>query len=114
MPGYSFGPIVITVAVFHFVPSITVQLRRLHDIGKSGAWYLLTFIPFGGLVLMVWACFDSEEGSNAWGDNPKEARWQEYWSGGGRRRGSQQPDRATEMMAKMNARRNRSYGQFSS
>lgn len=119
LPGYSFGPIVLTVVFFHFVPSITVSLRRLHDIGKSGAWYLLTFIPFGALVLLIWACFDSEEGSNAWGHNPKDERWERLGERDRQRRLAMQrsaapPDRATAMIAKMNARQTRTFGRFSS
>lgn len=55
------------------VPSIAVAVRRLHDIGKSGWYYLFSFIPcIGQILLIVWFCQDSEPGSNEWGDNPKE------------------------------------------
>jgi hypothetical protein len=57
-------PLTLFVAFVHIIPSVTVQVRRLHDIGKSGAWYLLHFVPFGGLVLLYWACCASEAGSN--------------------------------------------------
>jgi uncharacterized membrane protein YhaH (DUF805 family) len=57
-------PLTLFVAFVHIIPGITVQVRRLHDIGKSGAWYLLHFVPFGGLVLLYWACCASEAGSN--------------------------------------------------
>lgn len=54
------------------VPSLSLVVRRLHDIGK--AWYYIFFalIPFAGIViLLVWLFRDSEPGSNAFGDNPK-------------------------------------------
>lgn len=57
-------PLTLFVVLVHIVPGITVQVRRLHDIGKSGAWYLLNFVPFGGLLLFYWACCASETGSN--------------------------------------------------
>ena len=57
-------PLTLFVVFVHVIPGITVQVRRLHDIGKSGAWYLLHFVPFGGLVLLYWACCASETGSN--------------------------------------------------
>lgn len=57
-------PLTLFVAFVHIIPGITVQVRRLHDIGKSGAWYLLSFVPFGGVVLLYWACCASEAGSN--------------------------------------------------
>ncbi len=60
--------------VLLLVPSISVATRRLHDIGKSGWWQLITLIPvLGILVLMYWCALDGQEGSNAYGDNPKAA-----------------------------------------
>jgi uncharacterized membrane protein YhaH (DUF805 family) len=57
---------------FHFIPSISVLVRRLHDIGRSGAWVFLSLIPFfGGLVLLFFTLSDSQPGSNAYGPNPK-------------------------------------------
>jgi len=55
------------------LPGIAVCIRRLHDIGKSGLWYLLIFVPLvGAIVLLVFFCTDSEAGTNAYGPNPKE------------------------------------------
>jgi uncharacterized membrane protein YhaH (DUF805 family) len=62
-------PMTLFITFVHIVPGVTVQVRRLHDIGRSGAWYLLHFVPFGGLVLLYWACCDSEAGSNYY-DSP--------------------------------------------
>lgn len=54
------------------VPNIAVCWRRFHDIGKSGAWYFISFIPIVGLVLMiVWLSQDSQPGANQYGANPK-------------------------------------------
>lgn len=56
------------------IPSLAVSVRRLHDIGKSGWWLLIGFIPIiGAIVLIVFACLDSQPGANAYGPNPKEA-----------------------------------------
>ena len=56
------------------IPGVAVGVRRLHDVGKSGWWYLLVFVPIvGGLVLLFWFIQDSEPGDNQWGPNPKEA-----------------------------------------
>ena len=36
------------------LPSIAICVRRLHDINKSGWWYLLNFVPcVGGIVLFI-------------------------------------------------------------
>ena len=53
------------------IPSLAICVRRLHDIGKSGWWYLIGLIPLvGGIILIVWFCKDSTE-DNQWGPNPK-------------------------------------------
>ena len=53
------------------VPSIAIAVRRLHDIGKSGWWYLISLIPLvGAIIMIVWCCTDSTE-DNQWGPNPK-------------------------------------------
>lgn len=55
------------------VPGLAVCVRRLHDIGKSGWWYLIGFVPYiGALVLLVFFVKDSQPGENKWGPNPKE------------------------------------------
>jgi uncharacterized membrane protein YhaH (DUF805 family) len=55
------------------VPMIALGVRRLHDVGKSGWWHLLSLVPFGGLVMLVFALTDSQSGSNEYGPNPKMA-----------------------------------------
>ncbi len=55
-----------------FIPSLAVAVRRLHDIGKSGWWYLISFIPFVGTIwLLVLLFLDSVPYDNEWGANPK-------------------------------------------
>jgi uncharacterized membrane protein YhaH (DUF805 family) len=52
------------------VPSIAVGVRRLHDIGKSGWWYLIALVPFISLILIAFFVIDSKE-DNIYGPNPK-------------------------------------------
>ena len=53
------------------VPSLAICVRRLHDIGKSGWYYLIGLIPLvGSIILIIWFCKDSTE-DNQWGPNPK-------------------------------------------
>ena len=52
------------------IPSIAVAVRRLHDIGKSGWWYLIAFIPLVGLILIAFFVMDSKD-DNQYGPNPK-------------------------------------------
>jgi uncharacterized membrane protein YhaH (DUF805 family) len=71
-------PISLFVAFVHFVPGITVQVRRLHDLGKSGAWILLYLIPFAGLIVLYWNCCASEPGRNAH-DESEPSRYEPYY-----------------------------------
>ena len=53
------------------IPTIAISVRRLHDIGKPGTYYLFVLIPLvGSIILLVWFCQDST-GDNQWGPNPK-------------------------------------------
>jgi len=61
-------------AVGMLLPAIGVGVRRLHDIGKSGWWLLVGFVPLiGTLILLLFTVRDSESGDNAYGPNPKLA-----------------------------------------
>lgn len=56
------------------IPSLSVGVRRLHDIDRSGWWLLISLIPLiGAIVLIVFAVQDSQPGENRFGSNPKEA-----------------------------------------
>ncbi len=54
------------------VPSLALCVRRLHDIGKSGWWVLISLVPaVGGIILLIFALMDSQPGENEYGANPK-------------------------------------------
>lgn len=71
----------IMVTIFYLimlVPNLSVSVRRLHDIGKSGWYMFLSLIPLiGGLILLIWSLMDSEPGENQYGKNPKEGKEQQ-------------------------------------
>lgn len=53
------------------IPGLAICVRRLHDVGKSGWWYLWILLPLiGSIILLVQFCKDSE-GNNQWGPSPK-------------------------------------------
>jgi uncharacterized membrane protein YhaH (DUF805 family) len=55
------------------VPALAVLVRRLHDIGRSGWWALIGFVPIvGAIVLLVFTVSDSAPGENKYGLSPKE------------------------------------------
>jgi len=44
------------------IPSIAISVRRLHDINKSGLYYLLILIPIvGAIILIIFMCLDRIE-----------------------------------------------------
>lgn len=52
------------------VPGIAVGVRRLHDIGRSGWWYLIVIVPLiGAIVLLVWFV-QASDGPNEYGTAP--------------------------------------------
>jgi uncharacterized membrane protein YhaH (DUF805 family) len=53
------------------IPALTVTIRRLHDINRSGWWILVSFVPVvGGLVLLVFTLLPGTQGMNDFGDEP--------------------------------------------
>ena len=56
------------------LPGIAVAVRRLHDIDRSGWWYLLGLVPIVGLiVLVVWFCRTGTAGPNRFGDESPDS-----------------------------------------
>jgi uncharacterized membrane protein YhaH (DUF805 family) len=56
------------------IPSISVSVRRLHDIDRTGWWVLISLVPLiGWIVLLIFHVQDSTPGSNRYGPNPKSA-----------------------------------------
>jgi uncharacterized membrane protein YhaH (DUF805 family) len=71
MSGYGFILVGIYLLAI-IVPSIAMVVRRLHDVGKSGAFYFIALIPIiGGIWLFVLLVTDSDYGPNQYGPNPK-------------------------------------------
>ncbi|WP_375396222.1 DUF805 domain-containing protein [uncultured Sphingomonas sp.] len=53
------------------VPSIAVQVRRLHDQDKTGWLVLIGLIPYlGGIVVLVLMCLPGTKGPNKFGPDP--------------------------------------------
>ncbi|WP_298534931.1 DUF805 domain-containing protein [uncultured Algibacter sp.] len=54
------------------IPTLAAISRRLHDIGKSGTYFLVYFIPFiGGIWLFVLLVSNGDKGPNKYGPDPK-------------------------------------------
>ncbi len=58
-----------------FIPNLALTIRRQHDIGLSGWFYLLIFIPYiGGLIILVFTLIPSQKHENKWGPIPAGVR----------------------------------------
>lgn len=54
------------------LPGLAVFVRRMHDTGRSGWWWLILLVPIVGVIVaIVFLCQDSQPGENAYGSNPK-------------------------------------------
>ena len=57
---------------FIALPTLSASVRRLHDIGKSGCYLFIGFVPFfGTLTLLVFLCRDSMPEANEFGPPTK-------------------------------------------
>ena len=66
-----FGLLIGLFIAISVVPGITLSIRRLHDVDKSGWWILLSLIPvLGALCLLVLACLKGTPGENRFGEDP--------------------------------------------
>jgi len=59
-------------ALATLLPGLGVVVRRLHDVGKSGWFYFVAFIPFiGGIWILILFCTEGNRGPNQYGPDPK-------------------------------------------
>lgn len=73
--GLLFQVLSVIYSLAALIPGIAICVRRLHDIGRSGLYYLFILIPFvGAIILLVWFVTDTEPGE-VYGKNPK---WEYY------------------------------------
>jgi len=62
------------VSLVLLLPSIAVGVRRLHDLDRTGWWFLLWLVPIvGWIVLIYWGCLRGTDGPNRFGPDPLAA-----------------------------------------
>ena len=67
-----YGYLYLIGIIVHFIPSLAVVVRRLHDVGKSGWFYLLVLIPLIGWAwLFILYCIEGQKEDNKWGAGSK-------------------------------------------
>lgn len=65
------GDLTTLYSIFIFIPSLSVSVRRLHDVGKSGWNILFIIVPIIGIIwLLALFCRDTMPEKNKWGKNP--------------------------------------------
>ena len=68
--GYGWIYLIYMLAVI--IPGCSVAVRRLHDVGKSGWFCLINFIPLiGAIWFLVLMCTDGDQTENTYGASPK-------------------------------------------
>ncbi len=66
-----YGPLSAIYTLAMILPGLGVSIRRLHDTGRSGWWFLITAIPvLGLLVFLYFALLDGDPNSNEYGESP--------------------------------------------
>ena len=59
------------IALALLAPTLAINVRRLHDIGKGGGWIFVNLIPIiGGLWYLILMIKEGEPQSNRFGDRP--------------------------------------------
>lgn len=68
----NFIPIVgsILYVIAFTVPSLSLTVRRLHDIGRGWTSIFFGLIPFAGEIILIVFCLRPSEGDNPWGPGP--------------------------------------------
>ncbi len=65
------GWLTLLFALATIIPGIAVTIRRLHDTGRSGWWWLLSLVcGIGGIIVFIFCLMDSTP-DNEYGPNPK-------------------------------------------
>ena len=69
--GLLFGLVAFAGLFTLLIPTLSVNVRRLHDTGKSGWMLLIILIPCIGFILwLVWMIEDGHAHANAYGPVP--------------------------------------------
>ena len=70
----SFGPIFIFTFFLILIPFFAVKVRRFHDVGKSGWWYLILLTVIGIIPFLYWVCKKGDTGPNKYGEDIEAGR----------------------------------------
>ena len=69
--------IAIISTLYYFVniiPGLAIITRRLHDVGRSGWWYLIVITVIGIIPFLYWVCKKGDTGPNKYGEDIEAGR----------------------------------------
>jgi len=69
-PDMEVRPVSTIVSLALFLPGLAVAIRRLHDLDRTGWWFLIAFTGIGLILLFVWYCMKGTTGPNRYGPDP--------------------------------------------
>ena len=63
---------ILALLPFLLIPAaITLVVRRLHDVGKSGWWFFISLIPFVGMIYLIYLFVqEGDSGESMYGSVP--------------------------------------------
>ena len=64
------SPVHSLVGLALFLPGMAVSIRRLHDLDRTGWWFLVAFTVIGIILLIIWNCMPGTPGPNRFGPDP--------------------------------------------
>ena len=70
---YDIGPTGVLGTIFLFatwIPLLSVAIRRLHDVNRSGWWWLIPITIIGIIPFAYWLLKQSDTNSNKYGPKP--------------------------------------------
>jgi uncharacterized membrane protein YhaH (DUF805 family) len=67
------GIVGLLVSLALLLPYLSVWIRRLHDLDRTGWWVLIAFTGIGIILLIVWFCMKGTTGPNRFGPDPLAA-----------------------------------------
>ena len=65
------GLVLLIGAIVLALVGLALSVRRLHDTDRSGWWYLISLVPFGSIVLIIFFISPGTPGPNQYGPVPQ-------------------------------------------
>lgn len=69
-----YGAISTLFSLVNIIPGLALITRRLHDVGRSGWWYLIVLTVVGIIPFLYWVCKKGDTGPNKYGEDIEAGR----------------------------------------